>query len=156
MKNMVLRIMRINKTEETRASEIVKKMIESIDLLTGLIAQLPAQEFASRRLGKLLQNLNMPGIFIICHALLTKVDQLLGCDLSLKPAFKGNIGYDRFAPVSVWHTHHTGFTHGRMLVKDILYLAWPHFEPRSNNHILLTVNQVKPALFVHSGNITSI
>ena len=86
---MALRIMRLDKREETRASEIVKKMIESIDLLTGLIAQLPAQEFASRRLGKLLQDLNMPGIFIICHALLTKVDQLLGCDLPLKPAFRG-------------------------------------------------------------------
>src|SRR5437763_16852771 len=97
-----------------------------IDLLTSLVAQIPAQELASRRLEQLLQNLNMTGILIICHALLTKVDQLLGCDLSLKPAFKGNISYDCFAPVSIWHTHHTRFTHGRMQVKDILYLAWPH------------------------------
>src|SRR5205823_657523 len=81
-----------------------KEMIESIDLLTSLIAQFPAQELASRCLGQLLQNLNMPGILIICHALLTELDQLPGRDLSLKPAFKGNIGYDRFAPVSVWHT----------------------------------------------------
>src|SRR5207248_8752748 len=107
-------------------------MLLHVVLLTSLVAQLPAQEFARRCLRQLFHDLDAPGIFIVRHTLLAKLDQLLGCDLPLKPAFEGNIGDDRFAPVSIWHTHHTSFTHCRMLVEDILHLAWPHFVPGSD------------------------
>src|SRR6266566_3357054 len=98
----------------------------------------------------------MARILVVRQALLAKLDQLLRCNLVLKPVLESNIGSDCLTSVSVWYTDHASFAHGGMLVQNILYLAWPDLVARGDNHILLAVNQVKPAFCIHFGNITGI
>src|SRR5438876_668963 len=124
-------------------------------LLAGLVPQLTTEVFAGSRLGQFLHNLDAPWIFVIRHALLTKIYQLFRGHV-LNPALQSDKRHDGFTAIRIGLADHGGLTNGWMLVEDIFNLARPHLVPGGDDHILLAINDIEPALFVHLRNIPGV
>jgi len=54
------------------------------------------------------------------------------------------------------HRNASGFAHGGMLVQDALHLPRPHLVAAGDDHVLLAVDDVEPALLVHEPDVTGV
>src|SRR3954469_14828785 len=119
-----------------------------------LVAQLPAQDLAGDRLRDLVDDLDLPGILVRRHPLLAESDELLG--FGAPSGLEADEGLDRLPTVGIRNPDHAALPDGRVLVEHVLDLAWPDLEAGRDDHVLLPVDQVEPALGVHEPDITGV
>src|SRR6185312_8228121 len=116
-------------------------------------SQLAAQDLAAYGFRELIEDVDAARILERRQPLLAVVDQFLSG--SAGSGFEADEGSHRFAPVAVRYPDHAAFPHGRVLIQDVLDLAWPYLEAGRDYEVLLAVDDVEPAGFVHESDVAS-
>src|SRR3954464_919358 len=106
----------------------------------ALVAQFPAQDLSGRRLGNLVDDLDLTRVLVRRHPLLAEGDQLvLAGGLAL---LQRDERLDGLAAVLVGHADDRRLADGRVAVEDVLDLTRPDLVARGVDLVLLAVDEV--------------
>jgi hypothetical protein len=85
------------------------------------------------------------------HALAGERSNLVG--RHVLPRLQADDGLDRLAAIRVGNPNDGRFADGRVLIEHFFNLARPDLEPRSDEHVLLAVDEIEPAVLVQEDDV---
>src|SRR6476646_8903880 len=121
-------------------------------LLSRAVPQRPAEEFPRRRFRQLVPEFDFPGTLVGRDSLTAKGNDLPRLRLRAT-LLQRNKGLHRLPSIRIGHADHRRFPAGRVLIYRVLDFPRPDLETGRDDHVLLAIHQVKPALLIHDGDI---
>src|SRR5262245_21347153 len=110
------------------------------------------KNFSDCGLWQTLSDLNPARHFELAQAGLTIRNQLFDGCLSLHY----DASFDCFAPVRVWNADHSSFQNRRTRVKHALNFRRVDVEATYDNHVLLSLHDVRVAVLIHASYIARV
>src|SRR5579875_1069863 len=115
------------------------------------LPELATEDLSRRRLGKLLDEFDLPRHLVTSEAIPAVSLQLL--DRRRHPGSEADEGLDRLPAVLVGDTHDGDLPNGWVLVERILDLPRPDLVAGGIDLVLLAVHHVEPTLGVHEPHV---